>query len=208
LDGGFGIDTVSYADIAADVVVDLARLDRQDTGGGGRDLLVDLECLVGGGGNDTLYGTKYGNIIHGGAGNDTIFGRGGIDYLTGGAGDDVLVGGADRDRMRGSEGADIFRLESLSDSAPGWRRDVIVDFDGAEGDRIDLSLLDADAAQLGDQAFFLAGTGAFGGTAGELRYRHEGGLTIIAGDVDGDAVADFEIELVGTIAIEARDFLF
>lgn len=209
LDGGFGIDTVSYADIAADVTVDLARFDRQDTGGAGADVLVDLENLVGGGGNDRLYGAKYTNIIHGGAGNDTIYGRGGIDYLTGGEGDDVLVGGADRDRMAGKEGADIFRLETLSDSGVGWRRDVIADFDGDAGDRIDLSLLDADTVHAGRQGFqFLPDMIGFGGGLGELRYRHEGGLTIVMGDVNGDTVADFEIELVGTLTLQARDFLF
>ncbi|MBL8700848.1 MAG: M10 family metallopeptidase C-terminal domain-containing protein [Alphaproteobacteria bacterium] len=209
LDGGFGIDTVSYADVAAGVTVDLARFDRQDTGGAGADMLVDLENLVGGGGNDTLYGAKYTNVIHGGAGNDTIYGRGGIDYLTGGEGDDVLVGGADRDRMAGKEGADIFRLETLADSGVGWRRDVIADFDGAAGDRIDLSLLDADTVHDGRQGFqFLPGMTGFGGGLGELRYRHEGDLTIVMGDVNGDAVADFEIELVGTLTLQARDFMF
>lgn len=209
LDGGFGIDTVSYADIIGDVTVDLARFDRQDGGGAGADVLIGLENLVGGSGNDTLYGARYTNVIHGGAGNDTIYGRGGIDNLTGGEGDDVLVGGADRDRISGKEGADIFRLETASDSGAGWRRDVIADFNGAEGDRIDLSRIDADTVHGGDQGFqFLAGMTGFGGGLGELRYRHEGGLTIVAGDVNGDAVADFEIELIGTLAMQARDFIF
>ncbi len=45
------------------------------------------------------------------------------------------------------------------------------------------------------------------GTAWQLRYAHVSGETVISGDTDGDAQADFEIHCVGTINFTASDFL-
>ena len=42
---------------------------------------------------------------------------------------------------------------------------------------------------------------------GQLRYAHVSGETVISGDTDGDAQADFEIHCVGTINFTASDFL-
>lgn len=42
---------------------------------------------------------------------------------------------------------------------------------------------------------------------GELVYRHEGGNTILAGDVDGDGGADFEIEITGSLALTGSALL-
>lgn len=49
------------------------------------------------GGDDTVYGSAYGDTLNGDAGNDTIYGNDGADTLNGGAGDDVLFGGANGD---------------------------------------------------------------------------------------------------------------
>ena len=70
------------------------------------------------GGSDKLYG---------GAGNDILYGQGGNDLLVGGAGDDILFGGA---------GADTFAWQKGD-----FGKDVIKDFNVAEGDTIDLSSL-------------------------------------------------------------------
>ena len=46
----------------------------------------------------------------------------------------------------------------------------------------------------GDDAFSWVGSSAFSGTAGELRAYSQSGSHYLAGDVDGDGVADFMIQ--------------
>jgi hypothetical protein len=43
--------------------------------------------------------------------------------------------------------------------------------------------------------------------AGELRRKAIGSDTFVLADIDGDAVADFEIELGGSVTLSAADFL-
>ncbi|MBL8701647.1 MAG: calcium-binding protein [Alphaproteobacteria bacterium] len=206
--GEEGSDTASYFAILDDVAVDLRNdSSHQDTGGAGLDLLNGIENLIGGQGNDRLHGSDTTNIIDGSAGNDTIWGGGGTDYLTGGAGDDVLIGGAARDRMAGGAGADVFRIESNDDSGTDWLRDVIADFSQAEGDVIDLSLIDADPTTDGDQAFDFTGFGGvLNGTPGQLTFTQNDGRTIIEGDINGDGIGDLQIELAGTYMLSNDDF--
>jgi Ca2+-binding RTX toxin-like protein len=91
LSGGNGTDTASYADVTAGVTVDLARTSRQNTGGGGTDILVQIENLIGSAAADRLFGDANANSLNGGAGNDFLDGRGGADTLIGGSGNDTLV---------------------------------------------------------------------------------------------------------------------
>ena len=79
--------------------------------------------------------------------------------------------------------------------------DRYADFNEAEGDRIDLSAIDADLLAAGDQAFTPIGTEvAFNGIAAELRFN--GGF--LEGDVNGDAVTDFRIELTSRSCRQPR----
>ena len=64
--------------------------------------------------------------LFGGDGDDIIYGGDGIDTLSGGAGRDTLVGGG---------GGDIFELTDLTTP------DLIVDYNSAEGDFVDLTAL-------------------------------------------------------------------
>ena len=89
------------------------------------------------------------------------------------------------------------------------QRDVIRDFSGAggDGDRIDLSYMDANAtnAEGPDDAFTFLGTdAAFTGAAGQLTFA----LGVLEGDVNGDRVADFQIQVSNVIALAASDFLY
>lgn len=84
---------------------------------------------------------------------------------------------------------------------------MISDFSRAEKDRISLSDLDANSIAGGDQKFAFIGTAAFSGVAGQLHYQHSGGSTIITGDVNGDAIADFVIQLSGLVSLSTGDFL-
>jgi Ca2+-binding RTX toxin-like protein len=71
--------------------------------------------LVGGGGNDTLYGLDGNDTFHGNGGddlvggfdgNDTLYGEAGIDTLYGDNGDDTLYGGDGNDTLYGYFGND------------------------------------------------------------------------------------------------------
>ncbi|WP_405041595.1 M10 family metallopeptidase C-terminal domain-containing protein, partial [Polaromonas sp.] len=74
-------------------------------------------------------------------------------------------------------------------------------------DRIQLTGIDANTALAGDQAFTMINTGAFTGTAGQLRYTTGGGTTVMEGDVNGDSVADFQLQLTGNHTFVAADLL-
>lgn len=152
--------------------------------------------LDGGAGNDQLSGGTGSDLLKGGAGNDAIKGGLGADILIGGAGTDTLTGGA---------GADTFRFLASPESAVGNGRDVITDFNHVEGDKIDLSAIDANSNFLafGNQAFTFIGSAAFHNVAGELRFT--GG--IVAGDTNGDGRADFEIRVETHVALVAADFV-
>ncbi len=79
LEGGHGIDTVSYATANAGVVVDLNLVGQQDTGGGGLDTLVRIDNLIGSDYHDTLIGNASDNVLIGGRGDDLLTGGGGND---------------------------------------------------------------------------------------------------------------------------------
>ena len=74
-------------------------------------------------------------------------------------------------------------------------------------DKIDLSGIDANTALAGDQAFTFIGTSSFRGRPGELHTIRVNGVTVIEGDVNGDRIADFQIELSSTINLSVSDFL-
>ena len=171
------------------------------------------DTLLGGGGRDSLGGGNGNDSLVGGSGADTLRGDGGGDTLNGGTGNDLLIGGAGRDILTGGADADTFRFESIFDSPTGaTTRDVITDF--LRGvDRIDVSAIDANFYASGDQAFAFIGAGQFstantGQIRSEVFLRNDGtGVTLIQADVNGDRVADFEIELRGTFTLTASDFI-
>jgi Ca2+-binding RTX toxin-like protein len=97
--------------------------------------------------------------------------------LAGRSGNDVLRGGAGADRLQGDSGADRFDFDTISDSGLGRAADLILDFAHAQGDRIDLSDIDAIAGVAGNQAFsatLIAGLGTAFTAAGQLRIGYDG----------------------------------
>ncbi|WP_410219198.1 M10 family metallopeptidase C-terminal domain-containing protein, partial [Paracoccus sp. (in: a-proteobacteria)] len=97
---------------------------------------------------------------------------------------------------------------STADSGPtAAARDVITDFNRSQGDKIDLSAIDANLLLSGDQAFRFVGTAGFSGAAGELRYEYSKNVTLIHADTTGDGAADFTIELSRKTVLLEDDFI-
>lgn len=90
LDGGAGLDTVSYQAASGGVSVSLLR-GRGWVGDAAGDRLVSIETLIGSRWADDLTGDSRGNRLEGGAGDDTLTGNGGDDSIFGGVGTDTVV---------------------------------------------------------------------------------------------------------------------
>jgi hypothetical protein len=132
-EGGLGRDMLGYDGRRRGVFADLARSDRHAGAPGERDALRGLEVVVGGSGDDRLFGDDLANGLNGGDGDDLLVGRAGDDGLElgagsnrarGGTGDDTIgIGGPDRhlERQRVSCGlgrdhvADLFRDDFAED---------------------------------------------------------------------------------------------
>jgi Ca2+-binding RTX toxin-like protein len=183
LDGGAGTDTVSYYAATAGVMVSLATTAAQATGGSGSDTLKNVE---------NLNGSNY------------------ADKLTGNAGKNALNGGAGNDTLTGGLGADRFDFNALNEMGlTSSTRDTITDFKTSEGDKIDLSTLDANTTLYGNQTFsapVVGGTfsGAFA-NAGDLYFDNV--AHILYGNTDGDAAAEFAIVLTGVSSLSSTDFV-
>ena len=180
-------------------------------GTGGNDRLLGSEqddVLFGYNGNDVLIGGGGDDILRGGGGGgaDVLRGGNGDDTLYGGDGNDRLIGGRGLDVMTGGAGADLFVFTEL---AYDWDRyDTISDFSGTQGDRIDLSAIDAVIGGADDPFAFL-GTQEFTGVAGQVRvhYNANQDTTFILFDMDGDRTHDFAVGLNGQVDLTANDFV-
>ena len=187
----------SRADVLVDTVktaLEAGENDNSFFGGAGKDRLVM------GGGNDSA---------DGGSGDDFIRGEAGSDLLMGGADNDTLVGGRGRDVLTGNDGADHFVFESIADSGrTAATRDTITDFSSAQGDRIDLSGIDARANSAGIDVFDFIGAAAFqSGVEGQLQVIRAGSGWLVRGEVNGDGEADFSVFVAGPAGPGAADFI-
>jgi serralysin len=151
-------------------------------------------------GNDTIRGDGGDDHLHGGPGDDLLFGDSGRDRLIGGDGPDSISGNRGHDVFVGGGGADILGpfgdsradrmlYKSVTDSTP-HASDKIVGFEVGL-DIVDLQRIDAISSTAGDEAFHWIGGDAFHQQAGELRYDGD----LLQGDVDGDGIADLQIEI-------------
>jgi uncharacterized protein len=162
--------------------------------------------LFGGEGTDAIYGGDERDYGYGGAGNDLLLGGAGDDILYGDDGIDQLRGGEGVDLMFGGAGADRFEFDNGEAGATLGTADWIFDFAAVQGDRIDLSQIDAITGGI-DDAFTFLGSAAFSNTAGELRVETFGDRAFVMGDVDGDGVADFYIRVEGAVPLTGSDFI-
>jgi Ca2+-binding RTX toxin-like protein len=196
LDGGAGIDTVSYlygAMPSIGVKISLAGTTAQTTIGSGSDMLLNIENLTGSNNGDTLIGNASNNTLNGGSGNDV---------LNGGAGNDIIIGGSGVDSLTGGTGNDLFKFIVYSDMGLGVTRDVIIGFVVGQ-DKIDLSAIDANTGLPRDQAFTFMTTPF--SAAGQVSY--SGGIISI--NTNADTAAEFQIQLTGVVpaSLTASDFV-
>ena len=139
LDGGDGFDIADYSDTSEGWLINLDINAASIIGGNGvLETLYNLEGVIGGSGNDKVYGNDSYNVLEGGLGQDSLAGFDGDDTLDGGAGQDKLTGGL---------GADIFVFSDVSHSiddngANNNLYDRITDFEVGV-DKIDLTAIDA-----------------------------------------------------------------
>ncbi|WP_225770492.1 calcium-binding protein [Inquilinus sp. Marseille-Q2685] len=219
LDGGGGRDILRGG--GGNDVLDGGSLEDTLDGGAGDDVLAGgsgSNTLDGGDGHDRvsydgLFGSTMVNLATGTAssdrGADTLIS---IESVTGGYDDDTLIGNAAANTLAGGGGADVLTGGGGADrfvSSMAWQgTDQITDFSHAQGDRIDLSAIDADGNGLdGDDSFTFIGTAVFTGVAGQVRYAVSGGDAVIAGDINGDGVSDLEIVLSNVGSLQESDFV-
>jgi Ca2+-binding RTX toxin-like protein len=163
--------------------------------------------IFGNNGQNVLRGADGNDALSGKDGHDRLEGGDGRDTLVGGKGADILFGGIGKDTLKGQAGADTFRFTNASQSTvEGGGRDLITAFSRIQGDKIDLSAIDAKSGG-GNQAFIFIGDAAFTGVKGQLRSFFAGSTTLVQGDRDGDSVADFAIQIGEIVTLAGGDFV-
>ena len=193
-DGGSGDNTVSYPSATNSITVDLRLDDRSEqaaNGGGtigdllesaeppydpdlqvgyaqgvdiGTDVLINIQNVNGGAGNDTIFGNDNANIISGAGGNDTIDAGAGDDTIlyTVGDGVDIIDGGAntpdgDTLAVSGTAGDDI--IDVVLDVSG-----VVSSIEGMTPDNVEVYTVDGLGQGANGDTLSYAGTTAFGVT--------------------------------------------
>jgi Ca2+-binding RTX toxin-like protein len=195
--GGAGIDTVKYASAKAAIVVNLSAAKDQaksvgtvDAAGIGVDQLSGIENVIGGNYGDLLSGDANANVLSGALGNDTI---------TGGAGADKFV----FDTALGATNLDVIKDFVTGTDKLVLDDDVFAKFLGT----LSGAALSAENLKVG------AGTSTVAYKAQDandyLVYDTTSDLLYYDADGSGSgaAVALVKVELVGTVAPTATDFL-
>jgi Ca2+-binding RTX toxin-like protein len=134
--------------------------------------------------------------LAGGAGSIDATGNGAANVIVGNEGNNRITGGGGADTLTGGTGADTFVYGAASNSTLA-ARDTITDFTLGT-DTLDIAAL----AQ-----FVWLGTGSFDGQVNELRYASSGGITTLSADLNGDGIADFAVNLQGTLSLTTVNFV-
>ncbi len=176
-DGGSGIDTYDISATFADAVIDLFA-GTAESEQIRIDVLLNIENVIGSQGHDVIIANDATNILAGGSGHD-IF---------------------------------VFRTTASAGSGHG-SRDRILDFE--VGDKIDLDDISREFEDLakafeddGIKKFVLIDASREFKRPGELRFKYDDddAVTILEGNIDTDADAEFEIEISGNREFQDHDF--
>jgi Ca2+-binding RTX toxin-like protein len=190
INGGNGIDTMSYYDNAsrtAGVTVDLSLGTGGNVASGESDSLTNIENVEGSIAADIIGGDGNDNLLTGLAGNDSLNGAGGNDTLDGGDGNDTLSGGVGADQFR-------FGMPETLNGSPSPVTETIVDASAADGDKFVFTFALtgyrlADGSTLDDGDTIQAGSLLGGGQASIVLQ----GFDVIV-DTDGNGVADLVLD--------------
>ena len=196
LRGGEGIDCVDYEAVASALNVNLLT---GRAAGEGNDRLLEIENICAGSGNDTLVGNAVSNEIEGGSGNDII---------DAGTGDDTLTGASGKDIMSGGVGSDIFSYQNVteSDIVNPNAFDLIKDFNLSEGDKIDLSAMDAKSGGTTNDIFsFYSSAPKTAGASSDGAVWFSNGFLFASNDTD--IQAEFKVALNGVSNITASNII-
>ena len=196
LRGGEGIDYANYEAMASALNVNLLT---GIAAGEGNDRLLEIENISAGSGNDTLVGNAVSNEIEGGSGNDII---------DAGTGDDTLTGASGKDIMSGGVGSDIFSYQNVTESdivnPNGF--DLIKDFNLSEGDKIDLSAMDAKSGGTANDSFsFYSSAPKTAGASSNGAVWFSNGFLFASNDTD--IQAEFKVAMNGVSSINASNII-
>jgi len=205
IDGGAGVDTVSYAyaktsgtsGVKLNLSILNASAEAVASGISGADRIKNIENITGSNYADGLAGNSLANVLNGGAGNDTLSGGLGADRLSGGSGIDRFLFNTTLGRSN---------IDTISDFAHGGDK-IVLDDDifkalGVTGTTTGAALKSGSFyAAAGASAAHLASDRiVYDTTSGRLYY-----------DADGlGGTAAVQIALIGTgthAALSAGDFL-
>ncbi|MCF2872882.1 VCBS domain-containing protein, partial [Octadecabacter sp. G9-8] len=175
--GGFVINGVATYDQSGVSVSGAGDVN----GDGFDDLIVGAWADDPNGGNSGASFVIFGGDFSGAAtqigttGDDDLSGTSDDDVIFAGTGDDTIDGGGGTDRISGGQGADIMTFRNLDGST------TVIDFDGAEGDRLDVSDFG-----FTDFAEFSAVVSADGPGGDDTRIDLDGDTVVILTDVSPD----------------------
>ena len=183
--------------------------DRLHGQAGNDEMLGDL-------GDDQIVDTAGDNTIESGAGNDYVLGSGTIDGEAGdddltGFGTTMLRGGLGHDHIRCGSGAQRIAYDSTADddASTSWPRfvnEIVFDFNRAQGDRFDVSAIDANEILGGNQTFTFVGSTPVD-QAGEIGILISGGVTYVVAETNGARAVDLQIQIAGGPSLAAGDFV-
>jgi len=216
-----GSDTISYADAAGAVFLDLAGHTVWETGLTSgtvldttpvvtTDLVFGIANSMGSTFGDRLNGSNANNVLDGMDGADFLYGLEGADTLRGGNGADVIGGGDGADLIVGGYGNDVMLGGAGSDSfhwdLPGEGIDLIADFSVADDT---LSFLgSAFGYGAGASAILVSNSNPVAAAPRSFLYDTDTGILSFDADGAGGVAAVGIAQLQGTPAITTADFLF
>jgi Ca2+-binding RTX toxin-like protein len=203
LDGGAGIDTVSYEGTTGAVVVNLGGTAatvgsstvgaRRATGSAGADTLVSIENAIGGSGADYILGSAAANQLQGGDGHDTLMGGDGNDTLIGGTGDDSIDGGAGVDTVSYANATAAVTVDLGAGSATGGDgSDSLANIENVVGSASDDTLTGDAQANLVD-----------GGAGNDTLAGGDGDDTLVGGLGDDSLVGGLGVDIASYITATA-----
>ncbi len=202
--GGPGVDTATYASRTAPLEVSLNGIANDGQDGELDNVLEDVENVLGGSSNDSLYGSPFANRFTGGMGNDFFDGATGADRFEGGGNYDTVDYSSRSIRVVGSidgganDGTDA-DADGVGEEGDDIRPDVEWLVGGSGNDRLVAS----------DDSAFIEGLWGKGGDddlrglGGRDTFRGGSGADVMAGGADSDRA--FYDDHIGDVDVSLDD---